>query len=179
MCDGQDAIDCDVISLADYESIFNDQLKNIDDQFKTIAAALNNVLDIKKNAVIDMHRKDPRITRHDTFRTMQKMIDNFDAINLEDLNRFEIADSSNAETLSQLETITNTTKTGSKQIAHCRKFSNDKHNVYVCRCERFVDYMGGHHWAYTFLKHPRKIKNKVLKWTLQVPTFNYYVGKVT
>ena len=169
LCDGQVAIDCDVIGLAEYESIFNDRLKNIDDQFKTISVAFNEILNAKKNAVIEMHRKDPRITRHDVFVSMQKIIDNFYSMNLEEVQ------------LENNETITNTVNTDSKRSGYCRKFSDNNLNVFICSCNRFVNYMGGYNWGYIFLKHPRynpKINNKVLKWTLQVPRFNCYIGKV-
>ena len=76
--------------MTDYESLFNDQLKNIDDQFKAIAAAFNDSLNCKKNAVIEMHRKDPRKTRHDALVAMRKILENFEAIDVKKLLSLEI-----------------------------------------------------------------------------------------
>ena len=60
MCDGQPAGDCDVMNLAEFNTTLNDRLTQLDDQFVTIG----DVLKTKKEAFIELYRKDPRIS-HD------------------------------------------------------------------------------------------------------------------
>ena len=60
MCDGQPADDCDVMNLAEFENTLKDPLAKLDDQFAEMA----NVLTTKKEAFIELYRKDPRIS-HD------------------------------------------------------------------------------------------------------------------
>ena len=101
---------------------------------------------------------------------MKKIIKN--SINQEEFARVEIA-----------ETIANTPKIDSKRILQCEFFSDRKLNVSLSRNQRSLLYMGAFNneieWGYAFLKHPKKVNNKVLKWTLRVPKFNYPIGMVT
>ena len=169
MCDGQVANDCDIISLVKYESMLKEQMKIVDDEFKEITVEINEVLNAKKKSLIERYRKDPRI-QNDGLKNMKKIIKN--SINQEEFARLEIA-----------ETITDTPKIDSKRILQCKMFSDKYLNVFISRNQRSLYYMGAYQdeieWGYAFLKHPKKGNNKVLKWTLRVPKFNYPIGMVT
>lgn len=166
MCDGQVVNDCDIISLVEYESTLKEQLRNIEFKIGEIADEIMQVLGGKKAALIEMYRKDPR-SRNDTFINMRKIIKQLDSINVEDVSRLDIA-----------KTITNPLKTDSKPI-QCRIFSDHNLNVFISRSLRILNYMGGSQWGYAFLKQPKKVNYKVLKWTLRVPKCNFHIGKVT
>ena len=60
MCDGQQADDCDVMNLSEFNTTLNDRLAKLNNQFST----LSDILKAKKEAFIEMYRKDPRIS-HD------------------------------------------------------------------------------------------------------------------
>ena len=172
LCDGEAASECDIIGLAEYESMLNDRLNNTDEQFEAIAKAIDTSLNIKKNALIAMYRKDPRNLHKPVFLNMQKIIDYIDDVNLEELPRIETT-----------ETIVKTPEAEStkKQIVNCDRFLHDNiinMNVYTSICNRYL-YYDGYDWGYGFLKHPKKVNDKVLKWTLQIPKFNNYIGIVS
>ena len=57
LCDGQAADDCDIMNLAEFETTLNDRMAKLDDQFETI----NEMLKTKKEALMAIYRKDPRI----------------------------------------------------------------------------------------------------------------------
>ena len=59
MCDGQPADECDVMNLAEFENTLKDRLAKLDDQFAEMA----DILKAKKEAFIEMYRKDPRISQ--------------------------------------------------------------------------------------------------------------------
>ena len=74
LCDGQAAGDCDVMNLAEFKTTLDDRLKKLDDQFST----LNDVLDAKKEAFIEMYRTDPRISHDESIFCLQTAMEVFD-----------------------------------------------------------------------------------------------------
>ena len=73
LCDGQAAGDCDVMNLAEFKTTLDDRLKKLDDQFST----LNDVLDAKKEAFIEMYRTDPRISHDESISCFQTALEAF------------------------------------------------------------------------------------------------------
>ena len=61
--------------------VFHDNLnlrsKKVNKQFTTI----NNVLEAKKQALIEIYRKDPRISHDDAVSSLEKTIEDFDPLN--------------------------------------------------------------------------------------------------
>ena len=76
LCDGKPASDCNTISLTEFESTLNDQLYKLNSKFND----MNEKLSIKKNAFIQMYRRDPRISRDQAISSLEKMIDDFNPI---------------------------------------------------------------------------------------------------
>ena len=98
MCDGQAASNCDIISLAEYESMVNEQLKKIENQFKSISVTVNDILKAKKNALIKMCRNDPRIQHDDTVTSLQTIIGDLDSVSLKNLPEKEVVEIANQST---------------------------------------------------------------------------------
>ena len=92
MCDGQEASNCDIISLAEYESMVKDQLEKIDNQFNSTSVAVNDKLNAKKKTLIKMCQKDPRIQHDDTFTILQKIIEDLNSIKTE--GKIDVGDGS-------------------------------------------------------------------------------------
>ena len=74
MCDGQPADECKFMKLAAFETALNDRLIKLNDQFATI----QDILETKKEAFIQMYRKDPRIFHDDAVSVLQRMNEDFD-----------------------------------------------------------------------------------------------------
>ena len=74
LCDGQPADDCQFMKLAAFETTFNDRLTKLNDQFATI----QDILATKKDAFIEMYRKDPRISQEDAVSVLQRINEDFD-----------------------------------------------------------------------------------------------------
>ena len=78
-CDGQPADDCDLMNLGEFETAFNDRLEKLDDQFSTIF----DVLKAKKEAFIEMYRKNPKISHDEAVNFLQTTTESFDPSNPE------------------------------------------------------------------------------------------------
>ena len=78
-CDGQPADDCELMNLAEFETALNDRLAKLDDQFSTIS----DVLKVKKEAFIEMYRKNPKISRDEAVTFLQTTTESFDPANPE------------------------------------------------------------------------------------------------
>ena len=127
----------------------NNRLEKVDDQFEAMSEAINKALEVKKEALVKMYRKDPRISRDDAVSSLNKMIEDFNDICIK------------------------------KQIVHCENFSYyHNENVEVSSCKESIRYMGRGR-GYCFLDHQRAGNDTILKWKLRIPRFNYFVGKVT
>ena len=126
----------------------NNRLERVDNQFKAMSEKINNALEVKKETLVKMYRKDPRISRVDAVSSLNKMIDDFNAICL------------------------------NNQSERCVNFSDRNRNVTVSSCGRSVLY-DGRGPGYCFLNHQRTRNDTLLKWTLRVPRFNYFIGIVT
>ena len=79
MCDGQPADNCDFMTLHEFEYNFNVRSTKVNKQFVTI----QNVVEAKKKALIEIYRKDPRISHDDAVSLLQRTIETFDLSNLE------------------------------------------------------------------------------------------------
>ena len=73
MCDGQPATDCEIMSLTEFNSKLNDQLTKLDDQF----AVINEGLKLKKEAFIEMYKKDPRFSQDVAVSNLHQQIKDF------------------------------------------------------------------------------------------------------
>ena len=163
MCNGQAADDCDIMNLAEFEATLNDRMAKLDDQF----AKINEMLNTKKEALKTIYRKDPRISHDENFLRLQTYIENFDAIIPEEEPQLEA-----------VQTVETTPTTESKQILVCNSFSDDNEDVIVSSCKRSVRLNEDENIGYCFLNHPKIIKNQILKWSLRVPKFKYWLGMV-
>ena len=74
MCDGQAAEECNFMKLAVFETSLNDRLTKLNNQF----TAIHGVLATKKEAFIEMYRKDPRISHDDAVSMLQRINEDFD-----------------------------------------------------------------------------------------------------
>ena len=79
ICDGQPANDCDIINLTEFEAAFNDRLSKLDDQFSRI----NDALKRKKNALIEIYRRNPKICHDEAATLLQTINESFDPANPE------------------------------------------------------------------------------------------------
>ena len=160
MCDGQPATDCEIMSLTDFNSKINDQLAKLDDQF----AAISEELKMKKEAFIEMYKKDPRSCHDEAVSSLHQQIKDFNPLNPQEIPELET-----------VETIETPMISGNKQIIVCESFSDDNKYVAVSSCKRSVkfDYpdfsLGG--VGYCFLNHQKIDNNKLLQWTIRVPKF--------
>ena len=62
------------MKLAVFETTLNDRLTKLNDQFSTI----QDILETKKEAFIEMYRKDPRISYDDAVSLLQRINEDFD-----------------------------------------------------------------------------------------------------
>ena len=161
LCDGQAADECDFISLAEFETILTDRSAKLDDQFSTI----NEVLKAKKEVFMEMYRKDPRAPHDEAVSRFREYIEAYNPTNPEELPELETVET--VATLPIMET---------KQTIVCDSFSIYKENVTVSNCNRFAKAING--MGYCFLNHPKIEENQILKWSLRVPKFNYFIGMV-
>ena len=160
MCDGQIANDCDFISLTEFESTLNERLAKLDDEF----LAINDVLKTKKEAFIEMYRKDPRKLHDEAVSRFRQYVGAFDPTN-----------PTYPEEVSALETIeTVETTPSTPRTIVCSGFSDDKKDVTVSSCKRSVKGLYG--VGYCFLQHPKIEGHQVLTWKFRVPKFSYYIG---
>ena len=85
MCDGQEADDevdaCDIISLAEFEIMLNDQLEKLDNQF----IELDEEMKIKKETIVEMYRKDPRVSLDEEVLSLKQRIIDFNPMNARDV----------------------------------------------------------------------------------------------
>ena len=79
MCDGQAAVDCDLMNLTEFEVSLNSQLTKLNDQF----ARIDEVLRTKKEALIQISRSDPRICHDEAVMILQTTIESFNPMNPE------------------------------------------------------------------------------------------------
>ena len=159
MCGGQSADDCDVMNRAEFETILNDRLTNLDHQFSTI----NDILNAKKEAFIKMYRKDPRKSGDKSLSRLQALNETFDPTTEEEVSELDAVD-----------TVECTEITGTQQTIFCDSFSNGRKSIKT----KF-----GNGRGYCFLNHPKIQKNETLKWSLRVPKFGEdpnsgYVGMI-
>ena len=75
LCDGQPASGCEILTLTDFDSKLKHQFSKLDEQFDEI----NQELKKKKEEIIEMYRKDPRFSREEAVRALQKIIQDFDS----------------------------------------------------------------------------------------------------
>ena len=140
----------------------NERLVKIDAQFKVITEAIDEALKAKKDSLIKMYQKDPRISGN-----VALMMENFNGLDLEEIFRFGI-----------VEGTLNTPKTDARKIDHCGPFSTNSMNVSYLDDRRSIKYLGGVQ-GFCFLNHRTIDKNSLLKWSIQVPKFKYTIGIVT
>ena len=67
MCDGQAAVGCDLMNLTEFETAFKNRLEKLNNQFSKIS----NVLKSKKEAFVEMYRKNPKISHEETVSLLQ------------------------------------------------------------------------------------------------------------
>ena len=162
MCDGQAAYDCEIMNLSEFETILNDRMMKLDDQFATI----NEILKTKKEAFIKLYRKDPRKSLDKAVVHFQKYIENYDASTPE------------VPKLEAVETVETTPISESKETIICDRFSDDNKNVIVSSC-KLLSKVDDYKLGYCLLNHQKIEKNKILKWSLRVPKFKYgWIGTV-
>ena len=161
MCDGQAADECDFISLAEFETILTGRSAKLDDQFSTI----NEVLQAKKEVFMEMYRKDPRASHDEAVSRFREYIEAYNPMNPEELPELETVET--VETLPIRET---------KQTIVCDSFSIYNENVIVSNCKRFAK--SAQTKGYCFLEHPKIEENQILKWSLRVPKFKYFIEMV-
>ena len=77
MCDGLQANDCKIISLAEFESTLNDQLAKLDDEF----AVINDILKAKKEAFIKLYRKNPWVSQNEAVERLRETLESFNPMN--------------------------------------------------------------------------------------------------
>ena len=76
MCGGRPADNCDFMKLHEFKYNLNVRLKKVKKQFATI----HDVLEAKKEALIEIYRKDPRISHDDAVSSLQRTIEAFDLL---------------------------------------------------------------------------------------------------
>ena len=133
LCDGKPASGCNVISLTEFETTLNDKLCKLDSKFNE----MNEKLKLKKNAFIQIIRKDPRVSRDEAILSLEKLIDDFNPIDPRKEPELE-----------------NTFRTGI-----CESFSNDNYNVVISNCQRSLQQDETTGSSYCFLNTP-KIEKK-------------------
>ena len=100
MCDGQPADDCDFMNLIEFKTTLHNRLANLDEQFDTI----NNVLKTKKDAFIELYRKDPRISYDEVVSRLQTTFEAFNPTNPDEAEEAKrLADQLLADQKTQLE----------------------------------------------------------------------------
>ena len=67
MCDGQAADDCDLMNSTEFEAAFHKRLEKLNEQFSKIS----DVLKSKKEALVEMYRKNPKIYHDETVFLLQ------------------------------------------------------------------------------------------------------------
>ena len=160
MCDGQEADACDIISLAEYESKVNNQLVKLDDQF----IELDEEMKIKKETIIEMYRKDPRVSRDEEVLSLKQRIINFNPMIERDIP--------------SLESVEIPTSTEKRRIIVCQNFSDENHNVIVSKGGRSVRSKNKSCNGYCFVNHPKIGQNQIIKWSLRVSKLRGAIGIV-
>ena len=162
MCNGQAAYDCEIMNLVEFETILNDRMAKLDDQFTII----NEILETQKEAFIELYRKDPRKSHDKAVAHFQRYIENYDAATPE------------VPELETNETVKTTPVSESKQTIICDRFSDENKNVIVTSC-KLLSKVDDYKLGYCLLNHPKIETNKILKWGLRVPKFKYaWIGMV-
>ena len=79
MCGGRPADNCDFMKLHKFKYNLNVRLTKVKKQFATI----HDVLEAKKEALIEIYRKDPRISHDDAVSSLQRTVEAFDPLSPE------------------------------------------------------------------------------------------------
>ena len=66
-CDGKAADDCDLMNLTEFETALNKRLETLNEQFSRIS----DVLKMKKEAFVEMYRKNPKISHDELVSFLQ------------------------------------------------------------------------------------------------------------
>ena len=159
MCDGQAADGCQIITLAEVETILNDRLTRLDGQF----AIINDILKAKKEAFIKMCRQNPMTSNDAAVLRLQETLESFDPMNIGEIPELEV-----------VETVKTAPVTEGNQTIICQSFSGDNLNVTVSPCKRSFKYNGAdvrYGDGCCFINHQKIQKNQILKWSLRVPKF--------
>ena len=130
MCDGQPATGCEIMSLTEFNSKLNDQLAKLEDHFDTIIDELK----LKKEAFIEIYKKDPRFSHDESIASLHQQIKDFNLLNPQEIPE-----------LLTVETTEKPMILGHKQAIVCESFSDDdtsSHDVAVSSCKRSVKYSG-------------------------------------
>ena len=164
MCDGQPASDCEIMSLTEFNSKLNDQLAKLEDHF----AAINDELKLKKEAFIEIYKKDPRFSHNAAISSLHQQIKDFNVMNPQEIPKIETVETTETPMISR-----------NKQVIVCESFSDDNtdgEGIAVSSCKRIVKYSkpGEPSIGYCFLKHPRIENYQSLQWTLRIPNFKKY-----
>ena len=133
----------------------NEHFNEIDEQLKR-----------KKEAFVEMYRKDPRISHDEKISSLKQRIQDFNPMNEQEILALET-----------VETIETASQTENKSTIYCESFSDDKTNVILSSCKRIFKGKAGKN-GYCFLNHQKIGKNQILKWSLRVPKFKYQIGMV-
>ena len=163
MCDGQPATDCEIMSMTEFNSKLNDQLAKLEDHFDAIIDELK----LKKEAFIEMYKKDPRFSRDAAISSLRQQIKDFNLMTPQEIPEIETVETTETPMIS-----------GNKQVIVCESFSDDKtdsRNIAVSSCKRIVKHSRPENGTtgYCFLKHPRIENYQSLQWTLRIPNFKY------
>ena len=148
MCDGQEGDACDIISLTEYESKLNNQLAKLDDQF----IELDEEMKIKKETIVEMYRKDPRVSRDEEVLSLKQRLIDFNPMNARDIPSLE-----------SVEIPTSTESVPKRQIIICQSFSDENQNVIVSKGGRSVSSKNKSCNGYCFLNHPKIGQNQIIK----------------
>ena len=172
MCDGEPARDCETINLTDYDAKLTKQLTKLDEQFD----AINQELGAKKEAFVEMYRKDPRISYDEDIMGLYRKIQDFGPFNPQELTEQVgdiIEESTKNATLAVNESSENNKK---RNVVVCQSFSKDNYLVDVSTCRRIVMFTNDtakQGSGYCFLNHIKIKNDQVLQWTIRVPRFHW------
>ena len=158
--------------MTDFDSRLKDQLAKLDEQFDEI----HQELKAKKEAFIEMYRKDLRVSQDWAVSTLKKIIQNFDPLNHQEISELAVVETIEApthnETLGVNETSVNV---DNEAVIVCQSFSDDYFDIDVSSCKQIVKFTDEQEYGfgYCFLNHPTIKKDQVLQWTVRVPKFYF------
>ena len=119
---------------------------------------------IKKETIVEMYRKDPRVSRDEEVLSLKQRIIDFNPMH--------------ARNIPSLESVGIPTSTEKRQIIVCRSFSDENHNVIVSKGGRSVSSKNKSCNGYCFLNHPKIGQNQIVKWSLGVSKLRGAIGIV-